>query len=110
MVHHFEQLEQQTKISAETQVIIDAIVLETTIYLSLMYMMIVANKNDPAFAVVFGKRLLTKQMNCPTFQHFYFIPLLSWRKLIDRDFQLKRYIVYNLVTLGIVESNLCNNW
>ncbi|KAJ3323856.1 Factor arrest protein 11 [Boothiomyces sp. JEL0866] len=51
MVHHFEQLEQQTKISTETQVIIDAIVLETTIYLSLMYMMIVANKNDPAFVI-----------------------------------------------------------
>ncbi|KAJ3268445.1 Factor arrest protein 11 [Terramyces sp. JEL0728] len=51
MVHHFELLEQQPKISPETQVIIDAIVLETTIYLSLMYMMIVANKDDQKFVV-----------------------------------------------------------
>ncbi|KAJ3253529.1 Factor arrest protein 11 [Boothiomyces macroporosus] len=98
MVHHFEQLEQQTKISAETQVIIDAIVLETTIYLSLMYMMIVANKNDPAFAVAVANEL-------PYIPTFLFHTLVKLAEVNRQRFPVKKLLLVLWKVISVITGN-----
>ncbi|KAI8898100.1 hypothetical protein BC833DRAFT_620614 [Globomyces pollinis-pini] len=63
MVSFFDSFEKLEDIEKSTQLIIDAVILETTICLCLLYMMVTFNSNDPAFV----KMLASESPYLPSF-------------------------------------------